>query len=98
MDTKSGPREPRNNGRSDGPLADNSNHQTDSLRMACLASKASDRCGSDVQDIAIEVLTRADITYRTCSAASEEILEELLSLLKLRSEEDASLNRFLRKE
>ncbi|CAL1280396.1 unnamed protein product [Larinioides sclopetarius] len=70
---------------------------TDLFKNACLTSKTSDRCGSNVKDIAIEVLTRENSTYRVCSDASDERLEELLSLLNLGSQEKAFLNIFLYK-
>ncbi|CAL1297018.1 unnamed protein product [Larinioides sclopetarius] len=70
----------------------------DSFEIACFISKVSERCGSDARDIASEVLTRALIVHNSCAASNEERISELLTLLELELEEEATLRRIIKKE
>ncbi|CAL1297026.1 unnamed protein product [Larinioides sclopetarius] len=69
-----------------------------SFDMTCSVSKISERCGPDAKSIEIEVLTRANIAHRPCSAASEEKIAELSALFDLELEEEASLKRIFPQE
>ncbi|GBN99524.1 hypothetical protein AVEN_222503-1 [Araneus ventricosus] len=69
-----------------------------SLEIVCLASKSSERCGSDAGDVLLEVVGRAGFSRRFCASSGEDSLAKLLTLLELKSEEEASLNRLIRGE
>ncbi|GBN88649.1 hypothetical protein AVEN_184515-1 [Araneus ventricosus] len=71
---------------------------TESLGVACFASEASKRCGSDTRGLVLELVARSGSIKEACPPVVGDRINELIRLLELEIEEERLLNEIINKE